>query len=512
MDAPIPRGARACALIGLAATLFAISCLLPTERSAELAAEFDSFGDLIVGERTQFHGQVVDGAGHVVPNGALAFESADPAIAEVEPDGRVTAVTVGETIVTARVVGYTGAAADARPLRVRDRIAIDSVRPALVRFGDTLEIFGTGLNPAKLLVVSLGPATVPVKAYVPDDPDAPDRIGRLTVWAAPPAAPRSQVAVIGVDGIRASPETTLVEQRDLYEPNDSMPWDFGELSALDSVLNPALAFEPIAREDTAGVDWYRFAHASAHDRTIVLKPGTAGPASYAAFITDSLEWSSGGSWRIGRSAWTIGPKLFACGGFPFTPQQRVPDSTVVALRGLPAGSYDVLSVYVREGSYGFAILPGYVSVLPPDDAEENDFCNVATLLLPGGRTQNLTIDNPFEVDWFRFRMTASGLAEFLVAPTDTSALLDLYLFRNGLPDSLPEVARRLASPVPDALTVNLTQGEYFLVVVDFAGHPTPYALTTRFGPLASAGGEVQSGAVRGPGSRQARRPASGAPR
>lgn len=488
----------------------ASSCLLPTERSAELAAEFSPFDDLIVGERTQFQGQVVDAAGHLVPNAALSFESADPAVADVEPDGRVTAVAVGETMVTARVVGYAGAVPDSRLLRVRDRIAIDSVRPSLVRFGDTLEIFGTGLNPAKLLLVSLGAATVPVKAYVPDDPEAPDRIGRLTVWAAPPAAPRSPVAVIGVDGIRVSPETTLVEQRDLYEPNDSTPWSFGTLSALDSVVNPALAFEPIGRDDTTGADWYRFVHASSHDRTIVLKPGTAGPASYSAFLTDSLGWSQG-SWRVGRSAWTIGPELFACGGFSFTPRQRVPDSTVVALRGLPAGSYDVLSVYVREGSYGFKILPGYLSVLAPDDAEENDYCNVATQLLPGGRTRDLTIDNPFEVDWFRFRMTAAGLAEFLVTADDASALLDFYIFRNGLPDSLPEVARKLASPVPDALTVFLMAGEYFLVVVDFAGRPTAYNLTTRFGPLASAG-EAARGPVRGSHPRPAPGVPAGAPR
>jgi len=474
-------------------------------------AELGPFGDLIVGERAQLGGQVVDASGRLVPNAALAFEAADPAIADVEPDGRVTAVAVGETMVTARVVGYTGAVAGSRPLRVRDRIAIDSVRPAVVRFGDTLEIFGTGLNPAKPLLVSLGGATVPVKAYAPDDPEAPDRIGRLTVWAAPPAAPRSTVVVIGVDGIRVSPETTLVEQRDLYEPNDSSPWSFGALAALDSVLNPALAFEPIGREDTTGADWYRFALTTSHDRTIVLKPGTAGPASYAAFLTDSLGWSPGGGWRIGRSAWTIGPELFACGGFPFTPQQRVPDSTVVALRGLPIGSYDVLSVYVREGSYGFAILPGYLSVLAPDDAEENDYCNVATQLLPGGRTRDLTIDNPFEVDWFRFRMTTGGLAEFLVVAADTSALLDFYIFRNGLPDSLPEVARRLASPVPDALTVLLTAGEYFLVVVDFAGRPTDYRLTTRFGPLASADGEAQRESVRGQRARTATRAWAGAP-
>jgi hypothetical protein len=472
----------------------------------------DTFGDFIVGESGQLVGRVVDAAGNAVPNTTLSFESDNPSVAAVGPDGRVTALSVGVTAVTARAVGFAGATSDTHPLSVRDRIGIDSVRPNAVRFGDTLQIFGAGLNPERLLLVALGAAETPIRSYLPDDPEAPDRFGTLTVWAAPPASPRSQVAVISLDGARASPETTLVEQQDLYEPNDTVAWDFGSLGPLDFVLNPALAFEPIGRDDSVRADWYRFRHAQPLDRTIVIKPGTAGPASYAGFVTNTLRVLPGGGWGIGSKSWAIGPGLYACGGFPFEPQQRVPDSTVVALRGLPAGSYDVLALYVREGSYGLALLPGYQSVLPPDAAEENDYCDVAAPLVPGGLASELTIDNPFEVDWFRFTLATADLMNVSVEAAEPTALLDLYVFHDGLPDSLPEEARGLAPGPSNGLTSFFGAGDYFVAVVDFAGRATDYTLVTTLGPQAAAGVSSRRGVTRREPPRSLPRPRVGGAR
>ncbi len=455
----------------------AVACVYPTERSEQLQVIIDPIPELLRGEPYQLTASVVHGDGSPLENAEVEFSSADPLIAAVTPAGEMLGVSVGTIEITATAIEFAEAAVAAQMVRIHDLIEIDSVRPRLVRFGDTLSIFGAGLNPNPFLLVNLGNVEVPVRNYVPVDPQQPNRFGRLVVWVRPPTPFLAQALALGFEGLAVGLDTILVGQRDIYEPNDSIPWDFGDLDR--PIRNPALAFEKISRDDSVQYDWYRFTQIAPADRTIIIRSDQVGPESYSVFFTDALFWSgAAGNFGIGSQSFTIGPSLYACQGIPFAPPQLQADSVVIALRDFPAGQYDILAAYTRRGAYDFRIIPQYRSALPPDAAEENDFCDVAAPLSLDA-TGNLTIDNPHDVDWFRFNVAADGRSvTFDVNAVEVGADLDIYVLRDDLPTALTLMGFSTIGGETDVATVPLDAGDYFLVVVDFAGVPTEYVLTS----------------------------------
>ena len=464
--------------LGMALALGAFAaCVYPTERSEQVQVLIDPIPELLRGEPFQLTARVVHGDGSTLEGTEVVFASADGLIATVTSAGEMLGVSVGATEITATAIEFAGAAAATQLVRIHDLIEVDSIRPQLVRFGDTVSIYGAGLNPDPFLLVTLSNVEVPVKAYVPVDPEQPNRFGRLSVWVRPPTPFVAQAAILGINGLAVGPDTVLVGQRDIYEPNDSIPWDFG---ALDRVIrNPALAFEHIARDDSVRYDWYRFTQIAPADRTVIIRSDQVGGETYSVFFTDSLRWIGGANdFGLGPRAFTIGPSLYACQGIPFSPPQLQTDSVVIALRDLPAGQYDVLAAYTRRGGYDLRITPQYRSALPPDAAEENDFCDVAPQLSLDA-TRTLTIDNPRDIDWFRFSVAADGRnVTFDVDAVEPGADLDIYVLRDDLPTALTLMGFSTIGGESDAATVPLDAGDYFLVVVDFAGVPTEYTLSS----------------------------------
>ena len=460
--------------IGMGATL---SCVYPTERSEQLRVVIDSIPELLRGEFWGLSAQLVDASGTPLENAEISFSSSVPLVATINQEGEMVAVSVGTAEITAVAIEFAEAEVAAQLVRVHDLIEIDSVRPRIVRFGDTVSIYGTGLNPEPFLLVSLGGAEVPIKSYVPVDPAALNRFGRLTVWVQPPAPFLTQALVLGIEGLATSSDTMRVLQRDIYEPNDTIPWDFGVLDR--PIRNPALAFEHRPREDKFLFDWYRFTQAVPQDRTIIIRSNQVGPETYQVFFTDSLFWdSAAGDFGVGPQAWTIGPGIYACQGIPFKPPQLLADSVVIALKDFPQGQYDLLVAYAKPGAYELAILRQYRSALPPDASEENDFCDLAAPL-PLDVTRSLTIDNPHDIDWYRFTVGADGRqVTFDVDATEQDADLDIYVLRDDLPTTLTLMGLSNIGGVTDEVVVPLDAGDYFLVVVDFAGVPTEYTLTS----------------------------------
>ncbi len=460
--------------LGVGATF---ACVYPTERSEQLRVVMDSIPQLLRGELWGLSARVVDASGNPLDNAEVTFSTSDPLIATVNAAGDMVTVSVGAAEITAEAVEFAGATSAAQLVRIHDLIEIDSVRPRLLRFGDTATIYGAGLNPEPFILVSLGGAETPIKSYRPDEPDEPNRFGRLTIWVPPPTPVFTQALVLSVEGLATGLDTLVVLQRDIYEPNDTVPWDFG---ALDRIIrNPALAFEERAREDSLRTDWYRFTQAPAGDRTIIIRSSAVGPGTYAVFFTDSLFWDGATpNFGLGPGSWSIGPSLYACQGIPFAPPQQLADSVVVALKDLPAGQYDMLAAYTTPGAYELAILPLYRSALPPDAFEENDWCDVAPQL-PLDVSRTLTIDNPHDIDWFRFTVGADGRSvTFDVDASEPEADLDIYVLRDDLPAALTLMGLSNIGGATDEVIVPLDAGDYFLVVVDFAGVPTEYALTS----------------------------------
>jgi hypothetical protein len=488
------------------ASLTAAACITPTDRSGDYRVEVTPLPPLLLRDSVRLDARVVDGAGVEVPKAVVAFASEDPTVLSVSQEGVVTAVGVGTAILTVSAVGFADASPFTQAVRIRGRLEVDSVLPVNVRFGDTLTIFGVGLEPDSLFSIEIGGAEATAKSFVPADSSRPDGEAELRVWVPPPAERRSALTLLGFRGGLIHPDTLNVAQRDLYEPNDTMPWPLGPVVAF---RNPALAFEPRERNsatdaDKQPADWYTFENTRTQDRTIVFFSQNLGAQAFGVFITDSLEWwSAEATFRVGPNAWTIGLETYLCGGLQFTRmgepvkiEEVLFPLSIIALEDLPAGTYHVYAPYFPFGdpaAYELLIVSEYASVLQPDAAEENDYCNVAAPLpLPGPAT--LSIDNPHDIDWFRASVPAQTTITVTATAANDEADLDLYLVRDFRPDSLVLIAVGSEPGGTESVSATLDPGEYFLVVVDFPGVPTQYTLGAGVtpGPVAPVTGTAAS--------------------
>jgi hypothetical protein len=253
----------------------------------------------------------------------------------------------------------------------------------------------------------------------------------------------------------------------------------------------------LPRDVKQGVDWYRLTQAGTRDLTVILTAPEA-RGTFATFLTDSLAVrASDTSYFTGSDAWTLGPSSHACHGLGFAPSEAVADSTVVALKGV-SGALDAIALYRQAARYGLAVIDAYVSELPADDHEEDSNCSAADLrgTRPSPFQDTLTIENPHAIDWIRFRYVQGGLG--------SSARVRLHAFPGGQPAASKDldvyvvkvpVAGDLALQIMFAdttagsdvnRTVGLQTGDYYLVVLDYAGASTTYAVCV--GTTAPLGG------------------------
>ncbi len=494
-------------------------CEVPTDRSARLTVEMAEIPSLIIGDSLLLTAEVLDEV-DTVNNAEIRFESSDATVLLVNPDGRLLANKVGQAEVSARAIAYAQAQNATQVVQVRDVYELDSIAPQLVRYGATVELFGVGLP--QTIAATLGGTEAFVKSYTPLDPEAPGRFGTLELWVTPPAPIISQAVLLGFEGILIS-DTVIVTQRDIYEPNDSIPRNFGSIS--DSIYNPALAFERVRRgEGQLAVDWYTFTTSQQGDWTISAW-SPAGGSRFNVYVTNSLFWSSSalntegaGLYFVGPGDWGTGAGFRPCDGMGyFYPDfgeytftfEVPPDSAVFALRDLPAGTYNVFVTY-GEGSplydpvsnlsavavfldslnlvtplpAGLKIKPGYNSILDPDQFEENDYCSVAPQISVPDTLRQLTIDTPHDADWFSFSINSTETVQFAVEVAEDFADLDTYVIRDWRPDSLVVVDFGFGADGDVASVtagVSLDPGNYFLVVVDFLGVPTEYTLSSEIG-------------------------------
>ena len=447
------------------------SCVFPTERSAELKVVMDPIPDLLRGDVSQLKAAVVDQDGTALPNADVLFESDNPLVITVDPGGRLIASRPGTGRVLATAIGFADAAAAEQDVRVRDLLEVDSIRPREVRYGDTLLIFGIGLNPRRLLQVTLGGIETAIKHFEPLDPPDSNRAGVLTVWVPAPLQPWVNARVLGIDGIAESADSTRVVPIDIFEPNDTVPWDFGTISA--PIRNPGLAFEPLASGEDTGADWYRFTIAAPSDLSILVRGGSQAGVFRTRFA-DLLSWDPvAQSFALGTGAWQVGDR-WACADLVRTSLLAPPDSVLFAFRSLPAGTYDLVNEYDEPGGYSLEITAGYRSQLPPDDAEENDICEWAAPLTLNTELA-LTIDNPGDLDWFSFSLEERASVRFLVEAEVEDSDPEWLVMVDARPDSV----RVLFGP-PDRI---MLPGKYLLVVTESLGVATPYTLTAAVRPF-----------------------------
>jgi len=511
----LERGRAAGALLLAGVTI--ATCVYPTEHDAAVHVSLTPVHILFSGHDTVATARAwqIRGAGDsvVIPNVAFTWSTSDSAIATVSTEGRIVGIRSGSAIITAAALNFdAGQRAAADTVRVSAPIEVDSIRPRTVRYGEFLSVYGIGVDSiflASLDSASLIPNTVEDTTYA-------QGTQRRRYWVPFPARTDS-LAIIGIyngNGVFGfvRGDTTKVVERDLYEPDDTVPHPIDldaapPFAAVPTLLffNPALAFERLKRGEKTGVDWYHFTQAQPRDLTIILTaPQIAG--TFVTFLTDSLGWNgSTQNYFLGRDAWTFGPSSHACHGLGFAPPEAVADSTIVALKNAPAGALDAIAIYSAAGRYGLGVIAAYQSELPADAHEDDNSCNAADLrdTVPAPFRDTLTIENPHDVDWIRFHYTNGGLG--------TTAQFRMHAFPGTHPDSLKDLdlyVVKVPQPSDTALqvlladttagsdvnrTANLATGDYYLVIVDFAGVATTYEVCVGTTNTLLGGGPCNSG-------------------
>jgi hypothetical protein len=127
----------------------------------------------------------------------------------------------------------------------------------------------------------------------------------------------------------------------------------------------------------------------------------------------------------------------------------------------------------------------------PDRFEENDiWCKYADRnfndptrqIVIGPATppfaDTLTIDNPHDIDWYKFRVTLADTVTLQTKPRPLSggvdaSDIDLYLMRVS---DFAQVGTDQAAGSFGKIKVFLNAGDYYLAVVDRIGVPTRYSL------------------------------------
>jgi hypothetical protein len=437
-----------------------------------------------------------------VKNAELVWSTDDPTVATVTMKDNNTTIATGVNSGTVQIralaTGFQGSASAAFPLRVSNPLEIDSVRPTTVSYGERLTLYGVGVN--TLFFATLQGATLAPDTF--STVQGAGGLGQLSFWVPPPAT-TGQIVVLNPTQLVIAPESTTVLPTDLYEPNEAAPrtldLSVGPFAPLPAIrfYNPALAFEELGRDQSSGVDWYRFAGApSGADLTFIFTaPGLK--SSHFTFLASTVNNAD----SVATPGWTIGSGLYYCKDHVFQVDERRSDSLIVALKNVPSGSMDFVSMFTAGGRYGLAVVDGYFTSNPsigPDRMEENDNCEYAdrNFALESTRvdlsapfSDSLTIDNPHDVDWIRVHVP--GVAPQAVtfrtaAPTGVSGSkagdIDLHVI--GIPVAGSPLDLRGASKNQrsnESLTLVLEPGDYYVIVTDFVGTPIRYSLCAAVG-------------------------------
>jgi hypothetical protein len=526
---------RTVARIAVAACLAGwagLTCLNPTDRSSEVYVTLGAVDPLLRSDSLVLQGTQAMLVAHAwqrlpprdsveIPNVEFAWLSGNAATATVQGQGggaaRLTGIAAGRTTITVAAIPYQSSKPAAFPIRVSTPFAIDSVRAdtasysavatfngdpthRTVKYGQLLTFYGVGTR--GIFFAQLG--GIPILANTFSFKGLPVGLGQMSFWVAHPAQTGTPVA-LALGGNVFDTTMIVARHRDIYKmtmPRDTIPRAVsldvpGPIPQYPGFLfyNPALAYEDLPRGDTIEADWFRFTRADTTTPITLIVTTTELANLGRVLLSDSILYTVGAlTWPIGASAWTIGPRQYDCRGRKFRPEQSPPDSVIIALRTLPRGLH-LLSRYPVAGTYGLAIVNGYVHdpKMVPDRFTGNNTCTMADLNAavpalkitvgpaPGFRDSTLTLDNPETVDWYRFTVPSAQSVQIQARPipftagVDSSAI-DFYVLTT---DTLGMLGKAIA-PVPgarDSLTLtSLVAGDYYLVVVDFAGVPTRYSL------------------------------------
>src|SRR5207249_602910 len=145
---------RATPIVILAVALTGVTCAFPTDKSDKVLVTLEGPSQVVLrGQEMSVHARawrVIGPDTQPITNVAFAFGTGSSTTATVQNDGggyaTVTGVNSGNVHVTARAISFEQAPEGDLLLRVSNPLEVDSVRPKLVRFGDTITVYGVGVD------------------------------------------------------------------------------------------------------------------------------------------------------------------------------------------------------------------------------------------------------------------------------------------------------------------------------------------------------------------------------
>jgi hypothetical protein len=480
-----------------------LTCTFPTDESGRVSVILEVPSNVLVrGDSVVLFAHAVrrESSGAEVAVGGVSFRwvSQNPAVAAVSerPDGSGLIVGVNRGTVEIRAVpeDWEGAAAGVDTLRVTNSIEIDSVQPEVVRYGQQITVYGTGLG--RVVRLTLGESTLipDPTSFIGDSTG----IGQQRFWVPYPAT-SGRILAVAEEGFSApAAAATTVIPSDVYDlPGPPPVIALADTSTASNGLlfsNPALALTVpgesqrdfhFVREDTArSVTFIVTTHAVLGRPflpTISTEPFAQLPAA--------------------GSTWATGPRVQYCktDTLPVVAPKglHLPFTIRQAFTSLPGSDLYLNVLGNGVGRLSIEVRDGYVVAdprVPPDRYEENDYCAAADANFsdPARRidslpfSDTLTIDNPFEVDWIRFALppVEGSTFETELITIHTEALpfgaadsSDLNLSLVSAEGGFSQWDATEDSPgSTDVLSAEVLPGEYYLMVGDGAGVPTRYLL------------------------------------
>jgi hypothetical protein len=501
---------RLACFAAIALALAGATCRFPTDKSDAV------FVTLVAPSGVVLRGQDVDVYARAwrvlgtdtqsVANVDFAFYTSSSATARVEETccgyATVTGVNSGVVNIVARAVAFERATQGDLVLRVSDPLEIDSVRPAPVRHGQVVTVYGVGVD--SMFLASLAGVTL-IEYPFSRARDPLTGFGRISFWVPPPAR-SDQLFYLGAGVFGTAVDTTDVVFEDVFEPNDTVasfvdldlggPWP-GTVLAPILFLNPGLAFEPQPR-DVEGDDWFKFERADTTRPTtfFVNYPSFGQDTLTRTFLLDSLGFN--GAFQFDDSVTLVGSKWHICKNSTFQPEQVSRESTVVALKELPSPRMSIITFFSHPQRYGLTVVDGYITADPrivADRFEENDFCTFAdrpaqriVLGANQGVADTLTIDNAFEIDWYRLDVTPGAFQSVFIATRARpfvvgrdSSDIDVYVLTvpGSTGSGVDVIAKGVNAGSNESLGLALAAGSYYVAVTDFAGVATRYSMCVR---------------------------------
>jgi hypothetical protein len=493
-----PRSAKALfrlTLPGLLAT-----CALPSDESDTVYVTVDS------GSRLVHRGDALTVQAHAwrstpdesdgeIRGASFTWTISDSSVARVVPaeGGRavVTGVGSGRAMLRAETKDFEEAPAAEVELRVANPIEIDRVTPESVRFGEQVTVEGVGLGGVERVFLGDGALIPDSASFLGDSVGA----GSMRFWVAYPAS-SDRLLAVAKEGFSASaPDTTRVTSRDVFETEDGsdpiIPLDGPVVREPDVLFrNPALFLE----FDEAG-DFYRFVRSeTSQPLTLVIHQAGQVVFGIDAMVSPLPIDDPGADWGMGG-------QTQRCGDFTTALPAAIPDSVVRVIEGPASADFEVAVFALNPSTYRMDVRRGRPRPDPriePDRFESNDNCRLADQnfenperrmdLGEGAVSELLTLDYPYDLDWFKIQVPGE-FGERRLVTIRTNPLpfgaADSSLVLNYLVDGEGFSSQSRGDGAEQTIAEEMSPGDYWIVVTDEAGVPTRYGLCVALGTACS---------------------------